>query len=85
MKQSPILVNTSRGNVLNEDAIKNALLDKTISGLGLDVFKKEPYKPDKDFLKHNNVIFTPHIGSYAKEIREQMELEAVFNLLSHIK
>ena len=85
MKQSPILVNTSRGNILDEEAIKTALIDKTISGLGLDVFKQEPYEPDKDFLKHNNVIFTPHIGSYAKEIREQMELEAVFNLLSFIK
>tara|TARA_B100001250_G_scaffold65148_1_gene51600 strand:+ start:14643 stop:15599 length:957 start_codon:yes stop_codon:yes gene_type:complete len=84
MKKSPILINTSRGDVIDEASLKVALKEQMISGLGLDVFKNEPFHPDKSFLSFNNVIFTPHIAAYAGEIRKEMEIEAVNNLLRNL-
>lgn len=79
MKNNSILINTSRGEIIDEKALYRALKDEKILGAGLDVFKDEPYSgPLKEL---NNVILTPHIGSYAKEIRIQMEIEAVKNLI----
>ena len=56
-----------------------ALDAKLIGGIGLDVFNEEPY--NGDLTKYENVILTPHIGSYAKEIRNKMEIESVNNLI----
>jgi D-3-phosphoglycerate dehydrogenase len=79
MKEGAWLVNVSRGGVVDEGALYHALKDGHLSGAALDVFDKEPYKgPLKEL---NNVILTPHIGSYAKEARVRMELEASDNLL----
>ena len=85
MKNNPILVNTSRGDIIDEKAIKAALKKNIISGLGLDVFSEEPFRADEDFLSFNNVIFTPHVGAYASEIRTKMEIESVKNLLTHLE
>ena len=85
MKNNPILVNTSRGDIIDEKAIKVALKKNIISGLGLDVFTEEPFSPDEDYLSFNNVIFTPHIGAYASEVRTKMEIESVKNLLTHLE
>ena len=79
MKNTSILINTSRGEIVNEQELEKAILKKIIAGAGLDVFQDEPYAGD--LRKYDNVIVTPHIGSYAKEIRVSMELEAVENLL----
>tara|TARA_Y100001970_G_C14005348_1_gene735548 strand:- start:23 stop:940 length:918 start_codon:yes stop_codon:yes gene_type:complete len=82
MKKSAILVNTSRGEIINEIAILEAIENKKIGGLGIDVFNNEPYFGP--LIKLQNVIATPHIAAYAKEIRKQMEFEAVFNLVNKI-
>ena len=58
------------------------LKNDKIAGVGLDVFKKEPYIGD--FIKEKKVILTPHIGSYASEIRQEMENEALQTLLKYI-
>ena len=79
LKPESILINTSRGEIIDEDALYKALKNKKILGAGLDVFKEEPYSGSLMELK--NVILTPHIGSYAKEIRIKMETEAAKNLL----
>ena len=79
MKKNSILINTSRGEIIDEKALYKALKDEKILGAGLDVFKDEPYSGSLTEL--NNVILTPHIGSYAKEIRIQMEIEAAENLI----
>jgi len=81
MKKTPLLVNTSRGDILDEDALIEALDKGYISGAALDVFKQEPYTPNKKILSIDNVILTPHIAAYASEIRVKMEIEAVDNLL----
>ena len=79
MKPESILINTSRGEIIDENALYATLKSNKISGAGLDVFEKEPYSGPLTEL--NNVVLTPHIGAYAKELRIQMEIEAVENLL----
>lgn len=79
MKKRAVLINTSRGEVIDEDALYKALKNGCLSGAALDVFSKEPY--DGSLRKLDNVILTPHIGSYALEARADMEIEAAKNLL----
>ena len=79
MKSNAILINTSRGEIINEGDLIKALDEKLIKGVGLDVFENEPYNGLFD--NYENVIMTPHIGAYAKEIRMQMEIEAASNLI----
>lgn len=79
MKKGAWLVNVSRGEVIDEKALYIAIKEGTISGAALDVFSQEPYNGALKEL--NNIILTPHIGSYAKESRIKMENEAVENLL----
>ncbi len=83
MKKGLILVNTSRGSAVNEDSLYQGLLSGKISFAALDVYNNEPYSGK--LLKLDNIIFTPHIGSYAKEARIKMETEAVKNLIKGLK
>jgi D-3-phosphoglycerate dehydrogenase len=64
MKETAFLINTSRGEVIDENALYNALMEKKLAGAALDVFINEPiYKdPDNKFIHLNNVTFTPHIA-----------------------
>ena len=79
MKSDCLLINTSRGQIIDENALLTALQEKSILGAGLDVYSQEPYEGLLTEL--DNVVLTPHIGSYAKELRIQMEIEAVENLI----
>ncbi len=82
MKQGSYIINTSRGGIVDEQALTKRLKDN-VAGAALDVFEKEPYRGElKNF---DNVILTPHIGSYAIEARIDMEREAVKNLLLNFK
>lgn len=82
MKTGSFIINTSRGGVLDEEALYRGLKKGHLAGAGLDVFEKEPY--DGPLLKLENVIVTPHVASNAKEARIAMEIEAVNNLISEI-
>jgi len=66
MKPTAVLVNTSRGEVLDEAALTKALEEKTIWGAGLDVFEREPVNPDNPLLSMENVVLSPHAagGTY---------------------
>ena len=79
VKPNVIIINTARGSLVDEDALLKGLLSGKVACAGLDVFKEEPYKGE--LLKQDNVILTPHIGSYAKEARVMMEKMAVENLI----
>jgi len=79
MKPSALLLNLSRGGVVEEAALFKALKDKRIAGAGLDVFLEEPYAGP--LIELDNVILTPHLGSYASEAKLRMEIQAVENLL----
>ncbi len=67
MKPSAILINTSRGDVVDEEALIRALREKKIAGAGLDVFEPEPPSPDNPLLSMDNVVVTPHTGGSASE------------------
>ncbi|MCD6347705.1 MAG: C-terminal binding protein [Bacteroidales bacterium] len=67
MKETAIIINTSRGPVIDEKALIDALQNGKIGGAGLDVFEKEPLSPDSPLLQMNNVIVTPHCGWYSEE------------------
>lgn len=79
MKQSAYLINISRGGVVDEEDLFNVLKDKRIAGAACDVFSKEPY--EGKLIELDNVILTPHLGSYAEEAKLKMEIDAVNNLL----
>lgn len=79
MKEGVILVNTSRGSTIDEEALYSGLKSGKIAFAALDVFNNEPYSGKLTGVE--NCILTPHIGSYARESRIQMEIEAVNNLI----
>jgi len=79
MQAGSILINTSRGGLVDEQALYEALVSGHLAGAALDVFEEEPYSGQLRTLPQ--VILTPLMGSYAKEARMQMEEEAAQNLL----
>ena len=76
MKKSAIFVNGSRGAVVDEEALYEALVNKEIGGAGLDVYKQEPIDVKHPLLKLPNVVTTPHIGSGTIETRLKMGMLA---------
>ena len=83
LKKGVILINTSRGQVVDEEALYTGLKSGRIAQAALDVHHPEPYQGKLQEL--NNIILTPHIGSYAKEARVQMEIKAVENLIKGLR
>lgn len=80
MKPTAYLINVSRGKVVDEPLLIEALINKKIAGAGFDVYEGEPKVPNK--LKHlDNVVLLPHIGSATQITREQMANLAIQNLL----
>ncbi|MFL6641410.1 MAG: 2-hydroxyacid dehydrogenase [Paraburkholderia graminis] len=82
MKKSAILINASRGAIVDESALIDALRNGTIHGAGLDVFEKEPLPADSPLLQMANVVALPHIGSATHETRHAMARSAAENLVA---
>ncbi len=82
MKRSAILVNTSRGGVVDQQALARALSERWIAGAGLDVFEQEPVAEDDPLLALDNVVLLPHIGSATHETRGKMAEIAARNILN---
>jgi glyoxylate reductase len=80
MKKTLFLINTSRGNIINEASLIKGLQNKWIAGAGLDVFEKEPLSNKSKLLKLKNVILLPHIGSATVQTRNKMSETAAINL-----
>ena len=78
-KKNSIIINTSRPEIIDYNSLYSALKKNRIQGAALDVFPNEPYFGK--FKKLDNIILTPHIGSYAIEIRDKMEDEAIKSIL----
>ncbi len=79
MKQGVYILNAARGSVINEGALKEALDNGKVAGVWLDTFESEPY--NGVLCGYEQVVLTPHIGSYTVQCRSSMEMEAVENLI----
>jgi glyoxylate reductase len=84
MKSSAVLVNTTRGPVVDEPALADALSRKEIAGAALDVFEKEP-EVEPRLLEMDNVVLTPHLGSATVETRTEMALLAARNVVAVLR
>lgn len=85
MKPNAVLVNTSRGPVVDLDALCEALTSKRIFAAGLDVTEPEPLPVDSPLLALDNVLIMPHIASASKTARDKMSWMAAKNLIAGLK
>jgi D-3-phosphoglycerate dehydrogenase len=76
MKRSARVLNVSRGGIIDEQALADALKAGTIAGAGIDVFSTEPPPPDNPLLSAPNVVLTPHLGASTVEAQENVAVEA---------
>jgi len=83
MKPGSIVVNVSRGGLIDESALHDALKSQHLSGAALDCFEDEPYSGP--LLQLPGVHVTAHMGSYARETRDLMEVEASTNLVNGLR
>lgn len=87
MKEGTILINASRGGIVDEKALLKYLKNKKLYGAGLDVFEKEP--PEGEFyselLSLDNIVTTPHIGATTKEAQFRVGMDLVDRLVNAIK
>ncbi len=79
LKSNAIIVNTSRGEVIDENALTRALANRQIAGAGLDVFEHEPAVNPK-LLELDNVVLLPHMGSATLEGRIDMGEKVIINI-----
>ena len=82
MKNDSYIINTARGQIINEAHLIKALKQRWIAGAGLDVFEKEPPSPNNPLLKMKNVVLLPHIGSATFLTRTKMAEVSANNLLN---
>ena len=84
MKESAYIFNLSRGPVINEIHLENALEEKEIAGAGLDVNEKEPLYTDSKLLRYENVIITPHALCWTDECFNDIATEAINSILNFV-
>ncbi len=82
MEKKPLIINTSRGPIIDEVALTQALTKRQVSGAGLDVLEKEPPDPQNPLLKMENVIIAPHISFYSEESISELKRRTAENVSS---
>ncbi len=85
MKKTSLLINTARGELVNTEALCDALKTRQIAGAGLDNFEKEPLPKDHPLLQYDNVVVTPHIAWNSSEASKRILDIAIKNILSFSK
>ncbi|MCL5128768.1 D-2-hydroxyacid dehydrogenase [Algibacter sp. L4_22] len=85
MKSSAFLINTSRGGLIVEEDLKNALNSGKLAGAAVDVVSSEPIKADNPLLKAENIIITPHIAWASKEARARLMQTTVENIKAFLQ
>ena len=81
MKKNSIIINASRGGIINEIDLNEALNKGMIFGAGLDVFEKEPPNPNNPLLKNKKVLLSPHSATFTEECNERMSKETIQNII----
>ena len=81
MKNTSIIINTSRGGVINEKDLNYALDKKIIYGAGIDVFEKEPPSNDNLLLKNKKVLLSPHAATLTRECTSNMAIQTAQNII----
>lgn len=85
MKPSAVLVNVSRGGVVDEQALCHALHEGSIAGAGIDVYSEEPIAADHGLLQAPNCVLTPHIGGRSVETIRHIGIETARNILEALQ
>ncbi|MFA4645782.1 D-2-hydroxyacid dehydrogenase [Pyrococcus kukulkanii] len=85
MKKNAILINASRGAVVDTNALVKALQEGWIAGAGLDVYEEEPLPKDHPLTKLDNVVLTPHIGASTYEAQERAGVEVAEKVVKILK
>ena len=81
MKRNAIIINTSRGGIINEIDLNKAINEKIIFGAGLDVFEKEPINLSNPLLKNKKVLLSPHSATFTNECKSRMSIETIKNII----
>tara|TARA_B100000029_G_scaffold503691_1_gene581135 strand:+ start:536 stop:1495 length:960 start_codon:yes stop_codon:yes gene_type:complete len=81
MKKTSIIINTSRGGIINEKDLNTALDKEIIYGAGIDVFEKEPPSKDNPLLKNKKVLLSPHAATFTKECSSKMAIQTAQNII----
>jgi len=81
MKNTSIIINTSRGGVINEKDLNYALDKRIIYGAGIDVFEKEPPSNDNLLLKNKKVLLSPHAATFTRECTSNMAIQTAQNII----
>ena len=85
MKDTVYIINTTRGGIINEADLDNALERGEIAGAGLDVFDKEPMSPDSHIFRYENIICTPHMAWYSEEAAIDLKRKAAEEALRFLR
>ena len=80
MKETSFLINTARGNIVNEEALYQALISKKIAGAALDVLTEEPISINNPLLSLENVLTAPHIGGATEEAASRASLSCAIGI-----
>jgi D-3-phosphoglycerate dehydrogenase len=81
MKKTAVVINTSRGGIVNETDLYDALVNNRILGAGLDCFAAEPIERGNPLLKLDNVVLTPHVGGASADLADEMIPQVVDNIM----
>jgi D-3-phosphoglycerate dehydrogenase len=81
MRPGSILIQTSRGGVVDEDALVDALRSGHLAGAGIDVYKTEPPPQDHPFFSMEQVVLTPHTAALTEQAMRRMAVDAVQGIL----
>lgn len=81
MKKTAIVINTSRGGIVNEVDLCDAIINNRILGAGLDCFSVEPIEPGNPLLKLSNVVLTPHVGGASADLADEMIPPIINNIM----
>jgi D-3-phosphoglycerate dehydrogenase len=85
MKRQAIIINTSRGGIVNENDLDKALRENIIFGAGLDVFEKEPVDKNNPLLSNKKVLLSPHSATFTNECKSRMSIETTKNIIDFFR